>query len=428
MANTRELVLKALYRMATEDAYSNQVLKEVLSHKDLDGKDKGFATELLTGVVRNQLKLDYIIGKFSKIKLKKLSPWVHQILRMGVYQLVCMDKVPESAACNESVKLARRYAHGAAQGYVNGVLRSVAREKENIPYPKEPIEWLSVLYSCPLWLTEKLAKQYGKETCEEILKASHQKHPVTLRVNLLKTTPEEVQKELTEEGIQVSCQGEKAPVLLVEGAIDVANSKAYRDGKYTVQNISSMAAVETLSPKPGDRVLDLCAAPGGKTTFMAEKMENTGEILALDIHPHKTELIEKNGKRLGITIIETKARDASLFMEEWEEKADRVLVDAPCSGIGVIHKKPDIKWHRQPEDITALCKIQADILDTAAKYVKVDGVMVYSTCTILEEENQKQVAIFLEKHPDFSLEREDTLFTHQTGGNGFYIAKLIRKR
>lgn len=428
MVNTRELVLKALYRMATEDAYSNQVLKEVLSHKDLDGKDKGFVTELLTGVVRNQLKLDYIIGKFSKIKLKKLSPWVHQILRMGVYQLVCMDKVPESAACNESVKLARRYAHGAAQGYVNGLLRSVAREKETIEYPKEPIERMSVLYSCPLWLTEKLTDQYGIETCEEILKASHQKHPVTLRVNLLKTTPEELQQELEQEGVVTQIDKESPRRLLVTGAIDVAKSKAYRDGKYTVQNISSMTAVEVLSPKPGEAVLDLCAAPGGKTTFMAEMMENRGEILALDIHPHKTELIEKNAKRLGITIIDTKARDASLFMPEWEEKADKVLVDAPCSGIGVIHKKPDIKWHREPEDIAALCNIQESILETAAKYLKAEGVLVYSTCTILEEENQKQVAKFLEKHPEFSLEREEVLLTHQTGGSGFYIAKCIRKR
>ncbi len=428
MVNVRELVLKALYRIAIDEAYSNQALKEILSHKEMDAKNRGFATELLVGVVRNQMKLDYIIAKFSKIKLKKLSPWVHQILRMGVYQIVCMDKVPESAACNESVKLARRYAHGAAQGYINGVLRNVAREKENFEYPVDPMERMSVVYSCPLWLTEKLVSQYGIDGCEKILKASHQKYPVSIRVNRLKTTPGELQEELNQEGILTEMDPDMPWRLWVTGALDIQKSKAYQNGKYTIQNMSSMAAVEALSPKPGDTVMDLCAAPGGKTTFAAEMMENKGKILAMDIHLHKTELIEKSAKRLGISIIETKAGDASVFMPEWEVRADRVLVDAPCSGIGVIHKKPDIKWRRKEEDILALCEIQKGILETASKYVKVNGVLVYSTCTILEEENQRQSAAFLERHPEFFMEREQLIFTHETGGSGFYIAKFIRKR
>ncbi len=427
MENVRELVLKGLYRIEVEDAYSNQALQEVLAVGTLGAVDRGFATELLTGVVRNRLQLDYIIGKFSKIKLKKLSPWVHQILRMGIYQMIFMDRVPDRAACNEAVKLARRYAHGAAQGYVNGLLRTVAREKENISYPEDVLERLSVVYSCPVWLTEKLVGQYGEDFCEKILKASHEKQPVSLRVNRLKTTAEELQMALEVEGVITHRDPAEPYRLFVDGALDIQRSKAYRDGWYTIQNASSMAAVDLLEPKAGETVLDLCAAPGGKTTFMAERMENRGRIFAMDLYPHKTELIRKSAERLGISIIETQAGDATVYLPAWSKKADRVLVDAPCSGIGVIHKKPDIKWRRKPEDVLALCQIQREILKNAAQYVKPGGVLVYSTCTILREENQMQAAWFLKEQPDFVQEKEQALFTHETGGSGFYLAKFIRK-
>lgn len=427
MANARELVLKGLYQVAENGAYSNHVLQEILDHPGLASQDKGFAAELFAGVIRNLRKLDYIIAQFSKVKLKKLSPWVHQILRMGVYQLVCMDHVPDSAACNESVKLARRYAHGAAQGYVNGLLRNISRNKTDIVYPKDPVERMGVMESCPDWLTQRLVSQYGMTVCEEILKASHRKQPVSLRVNTLKTTGAELVQRLQKEGIVTRIDASEPRRLLADGAVHVGTSPAYREGLYTLQNSSSMAAVTALSPMPGEKVLDLCAAPGGKTTMMAEIMENRGRILALDIYPHKTALIEKAAKRLGITMIETKVWDAGEKIPEWEGRADRVLADVPCSGIGVIHKKPDIKWRRTPEDITVLCGIQKRILETAACYVRPEGILVYSTCTILQEENQMQIAAFLKKHPDFTLESEQLLQTYQTGGSGFYIAKLCRK-
>ena len=426
MANVRELVLKGLYRMEKEGAYHNQTLLDILS-EDLDARDKGFASELLGGVVRNRLKLDYIIEKFSKIKLKKLSPWVHQILRMGVYQIMNMERVPDSAACNESVKLARKYAHGAAQGYVNGLLRSVSREKENIEYPKQSLERLSIIYSCPQWLTAKLIEQYGEETCEQILESSHKKQPVSIRVNTLKTTREKLLKRLSEEGLEARADIENSKRIYIDGAINVYGSKAYLDGDYTLQNSSSMEAVEMLSPKEGETVLDLCAAPGGKTTYIAESMGNKGKIFAMDIHPHKMELIENSAKRLGISIVETFCGDAGEVRVEWLDLADRVLADVPCSGIGVIHKKPDIKWHRCESDIEELCAIQKKILKTASGYVKTGGTLVYSTCTILKEENQVQVAEFLKENPDFTLEEEKLLLTHITGGSGFYIAKLVKQ-
>ncbi len=427
MANAREVVLKGLYRVEMESAYTNQVLKEILAGDDVAAVDRGFVTELLTGVVRHRLRLDYVIEKFSKIKLKKLSPWVHQILRMGIYQILFLERVPDSAACNESVKLARRYANGGAQGFINGMLRTIVREKENIPLPQENPERLSVEYSCPVWLTEKLIQQYGAETTEKILISSHEKYPVSLRVNQLKATADILQERLKKEGITSLLDEGNSHRILVEGALNVNQSPAYQEGLYTIQNSSSMTAVELLDPQPGETVLDLCAAPGGKSAYMAERMENQGKVFSFDIYPHKTKLIQKSAQRLGISIVEVAVQDATEVMDRWVGKADRVLADVPCSGIGVIHKKPDIKWHRTLEDVEELCKIQKRILQNAAKYLKPEGVLVYSTCTILQEENQDQVAEFLKDNPDFVLEEERLLFTHETGGSGFYIAKLIRK-
>ena len=428
MAGARELILKGLYQIEEKEAYSNKALQEILENRNLAAADRSFATELLMGVVRNKLKLDYIITQFSKIKMRKLSPWVHQILRMGIYQMVCMDNIPDSAACNESVKLAGKYGHGASRGFVNGVLRSVSRNKENISYPVENPQRLSVIYSCPDWLTEKLISQYGADIAERILAASHKQQPLTIRVNRLKITGEALTEQLAKEGCKACFKDDDPLCLYIDGALNVNDSICYKEGLYSIQNISSMAAVKALSPKRGDFVLDLCAAPGGKTAYAAEMMDNCGRIIAFDIHAHKVELIEKTAQRLGISIIEAREQNAEIFQADLEQKADCVLADVPCSGIGVIHKKPDIKWRRSIADITELCKIQKRILENAAKYVKPGGTLVYSTCTVLREENQEQTVWFLNKYPMFGLEEERQLHTYETGGSGFYIAKFIRKR
>lgn len=426
MANARELVLKGLCRIEEKGEYSNIALAYVLERDDLSPVDRAFVTEVMMGVVRNRLKLDYIIQKFSKIKLKKLSPKVHQMLRMGIYQMVCMDNIPDSAACNETVKLANKYAHGGAKGYVNGLLRSVSREKENIEYPADDLNRLSIYYSCPLWLTEKIICQYGADECEKILADSHIKHPPAIRVNRTKITENELIKVLDDEGIKVKAT-DIENCLLVDGAINVKKSKAYLDGLYTLQGISSMMAVDILAPEANEFIMDMCAAPGGKTTQIAEIMGDKGKVLAFDIHPHKIDLINSAAKRLGLSSVEAKLGNSAVFMEEYAQKADRVLVDAPCSGIGIIHKKPDIKWQREEKDIEQLVKIQRDILENSSKYVKSGGVLVYSTCTILKEENQEQVQKFLENNTDFELKEEQQIQTYQKGGNGFYIAKMIRK-
>ena len=427
MANTRELVLKALHRMVTEGSYSNQELKRLLEEETLPEVDRGFATELLLGVVKNQLFLDYVIAQFSSVKIKKLSPWIHGILRMGVYQILKMDRVPDSAACNEMVKLAGKYSRGASRGFVNGVLRNVSRQKESLSYPTDKTERLSVTYSCPLWLTKKLMGQYGEETCEKILEASLCPHPATLRVNALKTTAQELIARLKEEGITAVEHAQIPNCLVVEGALNVHRSPAYQEGLYTLQNVSSMQAVRTLNPQKGEKILDLCAAPGGKTTFAAELMENTGEIIACDLYEHKIPLIEHAARRLGLSIVHPTVHNGTQKNSLWENAFDGVLADVPCSGIGVIHKKPDIKWNRKKEDIDALCEIQKSLLKNAGSYVKPGGILVYSTCTILEEENQQQVAAFLQVSPEFELIEETTLLTHEGGGSGFYIAKLGKR-
>ncbi len=425
-ANPREAAMTALYKIENDGAYSTKAIIDASAN--IDGRDKAFVNELVMGVLRNKLRIDYIIQSFSKIKLKKLSPKVHQILRCGVYQLLFMDKVPASAACNEAVKLASKHAHSAAKGYVNGVLRSISRSLDALPKlsADNVTEYMSVMYSCPKWLVEKLISQFGRETSEAILKDSLLPHPAMIRVNRTKTNAEELIKTLDEEGI-CAAKGETEDCLIITGAIDVTSSKAYNDGFYTLQNINSIRAALALSPTSGETVIDVCSAPGGKATHIAELMEDKGSVIAFDIHPHKIKLIENAAKRLGLTCIEAMVNDSEVPVDKFIGTADRVLADVPCSGIGVIHKKPDIKWNRQAEDIDKLCKTQKNILCSASQYLKSGGTLVYSTCTILKEENVDVIDDFLKTHNDFEKQSENLYLAHETGGSGFYICVLKKK-
>lgn len=420
--NPREAAVTALYKTENDGAYLNKAVLDAT--QKCESRDKAFVNELVMGTVRNKLYLDFIIQSYSKIKLKKLSPWVLAIMRTAVYQLVCMDKIPPSAACNEAVKLASKYAHKAARGFVNGVLRSISRELDSLPKPKGSVaERMSIVYSCPLWMTEKLISQFGEKAAEEILKDSLMPHPTTVRVNILKTTPAKLCEFLKAEGIDSELYGEDV-CLKINGAIDVKKSECYKNGYYTLQNINSIRAALTLEPQKGETVIDVCAAPGGKTTHIAELMENDGKVIAFDVHPHKIELIQNAANRLGLSCIEAKCHNSEEVCSELIGRADRVLADVPCSGIGVIHKKPDIKYNRSAEDIQALCEIQSRILRSAAEYVKPGGVLVYSTCTILKEENEEQIKSFLAENTEFVLEREKLYLADKTGGSGFYICRM----
>ena len=417
MDAVREAALKTLYEVEKNGAYSNIALKNELAGKGFSDRDRHFATSLVYGVIDKKLTLDYVIGRYSKIKLKKLSPYILLILRMGIYQILFMDKIPKSAAVNESVTLAKRYGHKASSGYVNGVLRSVIRG--GIEYPKDKEKYLEVKYSYPDWLVKMWLDDFGYEFTERLMEAFSNPPELTLRANTLKITAEELCKKLSQYGARVS-----DGAVICDG-FDIAKSELYKDGYFSVQDKAAQEAAKVLNPKPDDMVIDMCAAPGGKTTHMAELMENKGEILAFDIYEHKAELIEKNAQRLGIGIIKTRVSDTAECDKTLIKSADCVLCDVPCSGLGIIGRKPEIKWNR-PEDLSGLYEIQKRILENGAAYVKENGAIVYSTCTINRRENEDVITVFLAENTEFEKEFEKTYYPHIDKTDGFYICRLKR--
>ena len=425
--NSREIILKSLYKIEEEGGYFSSVLSNALAISE--PSDCGFITDIIYGVIKNKLALDHIISQFSSVKLKKMTPWVKNILRMGIYQMYYMDKIPHSAACNESVKLSKKYAHQAAGRFINGVLRNVSRNIDSISFPdiENKAEYLSVKYSFPLWLTDKLLSQYDFEACESFMAESNKPHSVNIRVNTLLTTPSELLEILEKEGVKAKSSPLSKDCLTVFGKIDINSSDSYKKGYFSLQNISSFKAVEALSPQKGELIMDICAAPGGKSCAAAERMGDNGKVLSFDIYDHKVKLIKSSAERLNIHIIETKVHDGRVVIPEYIKKADRVILDAPCSGTGVIHKKPDIKWTRNEGDISQLCSIQKELINTSCQYVKQGGVLLYSTCTVLKEENSDIVSEFLLNHPDFTKISEEQILTSENGESGFYICKMVRK-
>lgn len=435
MKNAREIALHILYDIEYNGAYSNIALKNAfLKNNDLKNLDKAFITRLVYGVVSMKLNLEYIISKNSKIRLKKISKHIMLILKMGIYQIKYMDKVPESAAVNESVKLAKRYGHGASSGFVNGVLRGVL--KTNVKYPEDKIERLAYELSYPLELCKKWCNDFGIEFTKDLLLAMNKESKTTLRVNRLKTIADDLCNEFPE--LKKSEVFENA--VIVSG-IDVASSKIYKKGYVYPQDISAMMASVVLNPKKNERVLDLCSAPGGKSTHMAELMGNDGEIISVDIHEHKIRLIENNAKRLGIDIIKTKCMDSTVFIEEFENKFDKILADVPCTGLGIISKKPDIKW--KADEMSEIIKVSEKILTNALRYVKIGGEVLFSTCTLNREENELMLDKILKEHKNFeavditsdlpeSLRKDTaksgyvTFYPNIDGIDGFFIAKLKR--
>jgi len=423
--NSRETALKTLYEIEYDGAYSNMALKSALSGEILR-VDKAFITQLVYGVVRYKLTLDYIISKFSSIKIKKLSKFVLLILRMGVYQIKFMDKVPDSAAVNESVKLAKRYC-GKSSGFINAVLRSVINNIDSINYPDERIKALSVKYS----FTEEIVRMFSElPFCEDLLKALNQEPETSVRLNTLKC------RDLIIEGTTVRKNPLYEYAYTLSG-IDVGRSVEYLDGLYTVQDVAAMMASLALAPVKGQICVDVCSAPGGKTTHLAELMENKGCIYAFDLHEHKIDIINKNAARMGIDIIKAECHDSTKLKTKLIDKADKVLVDAPCSGLGIIRRKPDIKWNK--EDISSLPEIQYQILKSASRYLKIDGELVYSTCTINPAENEGVILKFVRENPEFELVKIDlpsplsrendgfiTLYPNIDNTDGFFISKIKR--
>jgi len=435
---TREIALKTLYKINEEEAYSNIALDEEIkqNRNKLTEKDIGLISEITYGVTTWKLTLDSIIKKYSKIRLKKISPWILNILRMGIYQIIFLDKIPKSAAVNESVNLSKRYGHTSSSNFVNAILRKVdKKDYEELFQIKDDVERVSKTTSMPEWIIKELMKNNKMDKVEEICKNSNLKPKIMIRVNRIKTTPSELKLKLDERNIEYS-ETKIEEFINLKKVKNIENLDLFKEGYFTIQDLSAGLTAISLNPKPNEYVLDACSAPGGKTTHIAELMQNKGKIEAWDIHEHRVKLVQKNAKRLGIDIIKTDEQDAMEFNEKYVEKFDKILLDVPCLGIGVIKRKPDIKWQRKQEDIEKITNIQKKILQNCSKYLKPNGILVYSTCSILEDENMAIIEEFLNENKEFEktnivinqkeINGEITIMPNDEQ-DGFFICKLQKK-
>lgn len=441
--NVRETALDILEGIEKNQAYSNLMVNHVIKKNELDQKDIPLLTELVYGTLQRKITLDYFLSPF--IKEKKLEGWVRQLLRLTIYQMVYLDKIPDRAAIFEAVEIAKRRGHKGISSLVNGVLRSIQREGlPSFAEISDPAERLAVKTSHPLWLVKRWITQFGFDTTEEMCELNLTAPEMTGRVNLTKITREECLVMLEEEGYAVKASS-NVPEAIICLKGNLANSAAFQAGFLTIQDESSMTVAHALGAKEHERILDACAAPGGKTTHIAEKLRGTGQVIALDLHEHKVKLIRDNASRLGLSNIQAEAMDSRKVQEHFaQESFDRILLDAPCSGLGVMRRKPDLKYTKNESDVRKLHDIQLSLLESAAPLLKKGGILVYSTCTIDQEENQNVVKVFLEKHPEFEFDLTmkqripEKIRTYMENGelqilpqymnsDGFYIACLRKK-
>lgn len=426
--NERELVLSILLSVTRDEEYSHIAIKNVLEkYQYLEKNRRAFITRVSEGTLERMIELDYIIDQFSKVPVRKMKPVIRNILRMGVYQLKYMDSIPASAACNEAVKLAERKGFRNLKGFVNGILRNISRNMNEISYPsreENPAAYFSIYYSMPEWIVKEWQKTYGTEMTEEMLQSFLREPELSIRTNENRISPEELQKRLTEEGVTVR-KNEKLPYAFYLSGFDYLQAlPSFTEGLFYVQDESSMQVAELAAPKDGDHVIDVCAAPGGKSIHIAEKMHGTGQVDARDLTPYKVGLIEENMERCGTRNMTVSCMDARILDEASIEKADIVIADLPCSGLGVIQKKKDIKYRMTPEKQEMLVKLQQEILSVVHRYVKPGGTLLYSTCTINREENEDNVAWFLKEHKEFLLESMEQILPKQGRNDGFFLAKL----
>lgn len=435
--SAREAAARALFAVREEGAWSAPALRRYAA--GLSARDVALATALTGGVLQNRAMCDFYLAQFSSIRLKKVQPRILDILRLAVYQMVWLDRIPNAAAVNESVALARSLcrADRRTTGYVNGVLRALARRIDDLPQPdcatKE--EYYALRYSHPQWLTACYLEQFGLRQTRLLLEADNQPAPTVLRVNTLRADVQAVQDELVRQGVRVQRHARIPNCLTASGTGDLEALPAFAEGRVTVQDGASQMSVYALDPQPGDAVLDCCAAPGGKSFFAAERMRGTGAVIACDVYGHKLDSIRAGARRLGLTNIDAQLQDASAFRPEWEARFDRVLCDVPCSGMGIIRKKPEIRY-KDERELRGLPQIQRAILDNACRYVRPGGILVYSTCTLLRRENEEIVDWFLKTHPEFekaafslpvcegNVEGHITLLPHIHDTDGFFVAKF----
>ena len=441
--DARKVALSVLNRVLIDEGYASLSLDEQFQQSSLSPRDKRLAAAIVYKTLEDLYKLDYALKRYLK-DAGALDPKVLNILRLSACQILLMDKVPDFAAVNEAVDLARSLGREDMTGLVNGVLRSLIRGMDDFSWPKpDDPDYLSVTYSIPQWLIDRIISGYGIEKASDIIAYRSQDHAITLRRNAVLVS-QEAFDALIQKKAWTSERGKLPGVWRVRGVSDLAWDLDFREGRYSVQGEGSMLAALAVSPRVGAQVLDCCAAPGGKTCYLAEMMQNTGRVHAWDLHEHRVALIQAQADRLRLYNIRPAVRDAAAPIERLEGTMDAVLLDAPCSGSGVMDSKPDIKYRLTPEDLTSLVSLQETLLDTCSQYVKPRGILVYATCSLLKEENEMQVARFLTKHPEFEMdelpegipeefhtlagEHGVQLLPHRDATEGFFFARLRRTR
>lgn len=445
--NTRALIYEILLDIEKDKKYSNISLNSYLRKSDLDDKDRGFVTEIVYGVIENKIFLDYCINKYSKVKVKKMNHSVKIALRMGAYQILSCD-VADYAAIDESVKIIKKYNY-KSKGFVNAILRNISSDKDLLfSYDEDP----SIRYSFEGWILKRFENKLGKEESLKLVKSLCEKPKMFVRINRTKMHDvgandmegmvSYVEKVLNADGILTTKVDGFNEALEVKGLKNIDKNRLFREGIISIQDISSMLVGYSLAPDNGDRIIDVCSAPGGKSTHIGELMENTGEIVSRDIYDHKLKLIETYRDRLGLKNILVEKGDATKANLNYFEAFDKVVCDAPCSGMGIVRRKPEIKY-KSEEEVSSLPKLQLEILNTSSKYVKKGGVLIYSTCTIFDEENKEVVESFLDENKDFVLEEiklpdsfKNRLFyknngmieilPYRDGMDGFFITRFKR--
>lgn len=440
--NPREAALLILEQIFLHGAYANLALAKGLSSMALSPLDRKLTTELVYGTVKTMGTLDWFLSKVVNRPLHKLDPRILVILRMGAYQILHLTRIPDSAACNESVKLAKKQVHQGAGNLVNGALRQLIRTKTQWKFPEGPeheLERIALVYCHPEWLVRRWKFRYGLEEAIRLCQFDNARPPFAFRVNTLRISRDALQKEMAARGIETAVSQWSPDGLLCQHWNSLDDLLQHFGREIYIQDESSMLDAAILAPQKGERVMDLCSAPGGKTTHMAQKMQDEGEILALDLYEHKLKLVEDNARRLGIRCIRTQTYDGTVYNPEWEEWADKVLVDAPCSGLGVLNRRTEARWTKEERSLSQFPPLQKKILDNGARYVKVGGRLLYSTCTLEQDENTRVRRWFLDTHPEFAavsfthpktgeLIEELQILPKRDGINGFYLALFERKR
>ncbi len=440
--DAREVALLTLNACERQGGWSDGVLKKQLSQVGLDSRDAGLATQLCFGVLQNKLLLDFYLSQFSNIPLKRMESKVVQLLRIGLYQMLFLTRIPHSAAVNSAVELTRQHCKNPrAAGMVNGILRALERSLDRLPTipHSDKVQYLSTLYSHPSWLVGQWLEQLGEEETAKLLAANNAAPPITAQVNTCRISSVALLSRLSEAGVDVQVHPWLKDCLIIRDTGDLERLDGFQDGLFYIQDPASRLAVMAAGVEPDMRVLDACAAPGGKSFTLSMLMEDRGEVISCDLHPHKKKLMQAGAQRLGLACMKPQTADATVFREEWENAFDLVVADVPCSGLGVIRKKPDIRY-KDPEPLEGLPQVQSRILDNVCRYVKPGGVLLYSTCTLLERENRHIVETFLDEHSEFALEpftlpgpvgRVEqgmlTLWPHRHDTDGFFFAKLRRK-